>query len=261
MFCALVNGLINAEGLQFDPVIEDVKSLNQKALNNQLDVTKLSMNAYAHVSNNYLILDSGSALGKNCGPILISKKKRSIEEIPQLKIAIPGKYTTANLLLSIFFPAAQNKMEMIFSDIENAVLSESVDAGLIIHENRFTYQQKRLLKIADMGELWEQHTSCLLPLGCIAVKRNIELDVAKKINHIVNKSIQFALDNPEKVMPYVRKHAQEMDELVMKQHINLYVNEFSLALGDSGKKVIELLLYKGKEAGLLPEIQNQIFIS
>src|SRR6185436_3372014 len=224
MFCALVNGMIDCEGLEFEPVMEDVETLNRKALNTELDVTKLSFGVYARVAKNYLILNSGSALGKNCGPLLISKKDYSLfsplspgegpgvrSDIDKLKIAIPGKFTTANLLLSIFFPHAKNKTEMIFSEIENAVLNERVDAGLIIHENRFTYQQKGLKKIADMGELWEEKINAPLPLGCIAVKRNADTGLQRKMDSLINKSIRFAFDHPEKVMDYVKKYSQEMD--------------------------------------------------
>lgn len=261
MFCALVNGIIDCGNLEFKPVIEDVESLNQRALKGELDVTKLSMNAFAHTAKNYLILNTGSALGKNCGPLLISKKKYSLNDIDNLSIAIPGKYTTANLLLSIFFPEANNKTEMVFSEIENAVLNKSFDAGLIIHENRFTYQQKGLLKIADMGELWEQETNSPVSLGCIAVKREHDPSVQKIIDGLLFKSIRFAFDHPEKVMEYVRTYAREMDENVMQQHIQLYVNEFSLDLGTEGKKAIEELFKKGNEKGLLPEIPNKIFVS
>ncbi|HKR04412.1 MAG TPA: 1,4-dihydroxy-6-naphthoate synthase [Bacteroidia bacterium] len=261
MFCALVNGMIDCEGLNFEPVIDDVETLNQKALRGELDVTKLSVSAFAQASKNYLVLNSGSALGKNCGPLLISKRNYSVHDIDNLKIAIPGKYTTANLLLSIFFPDAKNKTEMIFSEIENAVMNESVDAGLIIHENRFTYQQKGLKKIADMGELWEQNTNALLPLGCIAIKKDISAVLQNKIDGLVNKSTSFAFQYPGKVMDYVRSHSQEMDDKVMQQHIDLYVNEFSLALGSEGKKAIELLFKKGNAAKLLPEISGQIFVS
>ncbi|MEO5569605.1 MAG: 1,4-dihydroxy-6-naphthoate synthase [Bacteroidia bacterium] len=274
MFCALVNRLIDCEDLFFEPVIEDVETLNQKALRGDLDVTKLSLGVYAQVSANYLILNSGSALGKNCGPLLISKKDFSPlsfgeslsrfigrSGVRSLKIAIPGKYTTANLLLSIFFPEAINKTEMVFSEIENVVLNETVDAGLIIHENRFTYQQKGLKKILDMGELWEEKTKTPLPLGCIAVNRNIDSTLQNKIDSLIYKSILFAFENPEEVMDYVRVHSQEMNDKVMQQHIELYVNEFSLTLGTEGKKAIELLLKKGNEAGLLPGIPNQIFVS
>lgn len=261
MFCALVNGLIDCGNIEVIPVIEDVETLNAHALRARLDVTKLSMNAYAHASQNYFILNAGSALGNNCGPLLISKKKHEAEGVKNLHIAIPGRYTTANLLLSIFFPEAVNKTEMIFSEIENAVLQDKADAGLIIHENRFTYQQKGLLKIADMGELWEQKTNAPIPLGCIAVNKKLDTSLQLTIDSLLLQSIQFAFANPAKVMNYVKKHSQEMDENVMQQHIQLYVNEFSLALGAEGKKAIQLLLKKGNEAGLLPQTPSQIFIS
>ncbi len=253
--------MIDCGDLLFEPVIEDVETLNQKALKGELDVTKLSLGVFAQVANNYLILNSGSALGKNCGPLLISKKEYSINDVDKLKIAIPGKFTTANLLLSIFFPNAKNKTEMIFSEIENAVLNERVDAGLIIHENRFTYQQKGLKKIADMGELWEEKINAPLPLGCIVIKRNVDTELERKIDSLINKSICFAFDHPEKVLGYVKKYSQEMESKVMQQHIDLYVNEFSLALNTEGKNAIELLLKKGNEAGLLPQTPNQIFVS
>jgi len=273
MFCALINGMIDCEGLQFEPVIEDVETLNQKALKDELDVTKLSVGVYAQVAKKYVILNSGSALGKNCGPLLISKKDYLLipvvpffDETPsgqlaKMKIAIPGKYTTANLLFSIFFPDAKNKTEMIFSQIEDAVLNETVDMGLIIHESRFTYQQKGLNEVADMGELWKKQTKSPLPLGCIAAKRKSDKPLQKKIDALIHKSIQYAFDKPENVMDYVRAHSQEMDDKVLQQHIDLYVNDFSLTLGAKGKKAIKLLLRKGNAAGLLPEIPDDIFIS
>jgi 1,4-dihydroxy-6-naphthoate synthase len=196
--------------------------------------------------------------------LLISKKEfspLSFGDGSGVRLAIPGKYTTANLLLSIFFPTAKNKTEMIFSEIENAVLNETVDAGLIIHESRFTYQQKGLRKIADMGELWEQHTKAHLPLGCIAVKKDFDNELQHKVDSLIHKSIRFAMQHPVQVMDYVRAHSQEMEDKVMHQHIMLYVNEFSLALGAEGKKAIELLLKKGNEASLLPKVSNNIFIS
>jgi 1,4-dihydroxy-6-naphthoate synthase len=273
MLCALVNGLIDCEDLSFEPVMEDVETLNQKALKGELDVTKLSVGVYAQVAKKYVILNSGSALGKNCGPLLISKKDhppipvlRFFDELPsgqlaKMKIAIPGKHTTANLLFSIFFPDAKNKTEMIFSQIEDAVLHETVDMGLIIHESRFTYEQKGLNKVADMGELWKKQTKSPLPLGCIAAKRKLDKPLQKKIDALIRKSIQYAFDKPENVMDYVRAHSQEMDDKVLQQHIDLYVNKFSLALGKKGKNAIRLLLQKGNEAGLLPQISDDIFIS
>ena len=259
MFNALVNGKLNTQGIEFTPVIADVEALNKMALNSQLDVTKLSLNAFAFAAQPYQILNAGSALGYNCGPLLVSKNKFTVDDIPNLKIAIPGKYTTANLLLTIFYPDATNKTEMIFSDIENAVLTQKVDAGLLIHENRFTYAQRGLHKILDVGEEWHKQTQKPLPLGCIAVKRTLYAEVKFAIDKLIAESVMYAFENKNQTMPYVTQHAQEMDKKVMMQHINLYVTNASVNMGDDGKAAIEYLLHKGFEAKLLPQV-NKIFV-
>lgn len=256
MFNALVNGRLNTNGIKFIPVIADVEALNKMALDGKLDVTKLSLNAYAFVSQHYQILNAGSALGYNCGPLLVSKSKFNVDNIPRLKIAIPGKYTTANLLLTIFYPGATNKAEMIFSDIENAVLSGEVDAGLLIHENRFTYFQRGLQRIMDLGEEWHIQTQKPLPLGCIAVRRTLEASVKFNIDKLIAESVAYAFENKKETMPYVKLHAQEMDEHVMMQHINLYVTASSVTMGDDGRSAIQYLLKKGFEAKLLPGVKN-----
>lgn len=261
MFDALLNNKINNENISFHAELADVEQLNKWAMEGKLPVTKLSLNAYARVADQYEILDSGSALGKNCGPLLISKKKYYWNEINNLSIAIPGVYTTANLLLTIFAPLAKNKTPLLFSEIENAVLEEKFDAGLIIHENRFTYQQKGLQKIADMGELWETATGCPIPLGCIAVKRDLDQELKYKINLLIRKSIEFAFADPASSRTYVKQHSQELADDVIQSHINLYVNNFSIDLGTEGRKAIELLLKKGNEAGILPNIKNNLFFS
>jgi 1,4-dihydroxy-6-naphthoate synthase len=260
MFDALVNKKIATSDLSFAAQLHDVQQLNLLAREGLLDVTKISMANYPAISKNYCILDAGSALGNGCGPLLISKEEISLQEVKNKTIAIPGKYTTANLLLTIFFPDARKKEEIIFSGIEDAVISGKTEAGLIIHENRFTYAEKGLKKIADMGELWEKTTGSPIPLGCIVVKRSIAQDVQQQINELIRKSIETAFDNLESTLPYVRKHAAEMDEKVMKQHIALYVNNFSLALGSEGKRAIALLFKQGAAAGLLPEMKNSIFV-
>ncbi len=240
--------------------LQDVEQLNENAFKQKLDITKLSFNAYAFVSEHYQILQSGSALGRNCGPLLISKKKYDFNVINKLRIAIPGKYTTANLLLSIFAPDAKNKTEMIFSAIEDVVLSGDLDAGLIIHENRFTYQQKGLLKIADMGELWEQNFHAPIPLGCIAVRRSL-LEIEKKmIEEAIFESVSYAFENPHASRAYVQQHSQEMSEEVQQQHIKLYVNDFSIDLGEEGQEAIRKLFAEGQKAGLLPLVNEQVFL-
>lgn len=256
MFNALVNGKINTNALRFTPVIADVEALNKMALNGELDITKLSLNAYAFANKHYEILDSGSALGYNCGPLLVSKSNYTVEDIPKLKIAIPGKYTTANLLLTIFYPNASDKSEMIFSDIEDAILSNKVDAGLLIHENRFTYAQRGLHKMIDVGEVWFQNTNKPLPLGCIAVKRSLPLEIKLSMEKLISESVQYAFKNAAETIPFVRKHAQEMDEQVMMHHIILYVNSSSISMGNEGREAIEYLLHKGYIAKLLPQVNN-----
>ena len=242
------------------PYLHDVEALNEKARKQELDITKLSFNACAFVSEHYQILNSGSALGRNCGPLLISKSKIDFSEINNLKIAIPGKYTTANLLLSIFAPQAKNKTEMIFSAIEAAVLTGNFDAGLIIHENRFTYQQKGLLKIADMGELWEHHFHAPIPLGCVAVRRGLPEIKKKMIEEAIFESVNYAFENPHASRPFINLHSQEMSLEVQQQHIKLYVNDFSIDLNKEGQEAIRKLFTEGQKAGLLPHLTEPLFL-
>ncbi len=261
IFDALVHHKIDTEDLDFDVVLADVEELNTKALNNELDVTKISYHAYSKIANNYLLLDSGSALGYKNGPLLISKQKIYPDELNDVKIAIPGLNTTANLLLSIAFPEAKNKKEYLFSDIEDAILDKEVDAGLIIHENRFTYEKKGLKKIIDLGEYWEKETGLPIPLGGIAVNRKLEHDLQLKINRVLKRSVEFAFENPKSAYPYIKQYAQEMDEDVMYKHIKLYVNNFTIDLGEDGKKAIEILYDKAISLGVLPEMNTQIFLT
>ena len=238
MFDALVHDKIDTEGLKFEIVMEDVEALNQRALNNDLDVTKLSYHAFLYCVQHYSLLKSGSALGRNCGPLLIQQKGNT-PLTNNSKIAIPGKNTTANLLLSIAFPHLENKLEMLFSDIEQAVANGEVDAGLIIHENRFTFQEKGLEKIQDLGVFWETETGLPIPLGGIVVKRDLSLEVQQKVQRVLRRSVQYAFDHPKSAREYVRRCAQEIDEQVMYEHIKLYVNDFSLDLGEEGKQAVE----------------------
>jgi 1,4-dihydroxy-6-naphthoate synthase len=261
IFDSMVNGNIDVQNIEFIPYLNDVEDLNQKALEGILDITKLSYHAWLHVSDKYQLLTAGSALGRGCGPLLISKKQFHLADIHQLKIAIPGKYTTANLLFSIAFPDAKNKKEIIFSDIEMAVLSGEVDAGVIIHENRFTYEQKGLFKLIDLGKYWEDNFNQLIPLGGIAIKRNFPNETKSFINELIKKSIEDSFQN-KKLSKYVITHAQEMDEMVMQQHIDLYVNEYTKDLGNEGKSAVEFMCNKAKELNLIPnEIVHPIFIS
>lgn len=260
IFDALVNKKIDTEGLSFELVINDVERLNILALRHTLDITKLSYYAYAHVTNQYVLLDAGSALGKNCGPLLISKPENERRDIANLIIAIPGKYTTANFLLSLAFPLVANKVEMLFSEIENAIVHNKADAGVIIHENRFTYQGKGLVKIMDLGAYWETQTGLPIPLGGIAIKRNIPTEIARKVNRMVRKSAEYALAHPAASREFVRCYAQEMDESVRNQHIQLYVNNYSVDLGEIGKKAITTLFVWARKSKLIDEIHESIFL-
>lgn len=261
IFDAMVHGKIDTEGLEFEVLLADVEELNQKAFAKELDITKLSYHAFAYLLNDYTLLDAGSALGNNCGPLLIAKKNLSPEEINQAKIAIPGKYTTANFLLSLAFPEAQNKVETLFSDIENAVLNDEVDAGLIIHENRFTYQDKGLVKIMDLGEYWESTTQLPIPLGGIVVNKKLPKAIQQKVNRVMKRSVTFALENPTETKEYVKAHAQEMDEKVMYNHINLYVNDYTKDLKTNGKAAIDKLFKTAQEKNIIPNYTGEIFLN
>lgn len=260
IFDALIHQKIDTEGLDFDVYLGDVEDLNNKAFNNELDITKISYHAYGYLTNSYVLLDAGSALGKGCGPILIQSDKIQNLKLDEAKIAIPGKYTTANFLLSIAHPKATNKVEMLFSDIEDAVLNNEVDAGLIIHENRFTYQEKGLEKIIDLGKYWEDTTGKLIPLGGIIIKRTLPIDIIKKVNRLLKQSVEYAFTNPQSALPYIKQHAQEMSEEVMYQHINLYVNKYSIDLGNEGKSAITDLFDLAQQKQIIPNIEKQLFI-
>lgn len=260
IFDAMVHQKIDTQGLLFDYILADVEELNRKAFSKTIEMTKISFNAFFSLAEDYVLLNSGAALGENNGPLLISKKPFTTDDIPNLKIAIPGKNTTANLLFSIAFPKATNKVEMLFSDIENAVLSGKVDAGLIIHENRFTYAARGLHKIVDLGEYWEILTGMPVPLGGIIVRRDLPEDSIRNIDQVLRNSIEYAFANPYSAYDFIRQNAQEMDEEIMYQHIKLYVNNFTLALGDNGKEAIIVLYEKALEHGLIKPVVKSLFI-
>jgi 1,4-dihydroxy-6-naphthoate synthase len=243
MFDAIVHKRIDLDGLEFSIVMEDVEALNRRAFARAIDVTKLSYHAFAHCVDAYTLLDAGSALGRGCGPLLIAARDIGHDDVADggLRIAIPGRYTTANFLLSLAFPHATDKVELIFSDIEQAVLDGRVDAGLIIHENRFTYAAKGLKKVIDLGEFWEATTGAAIPLGGIVVDRALPPDVQTRMNRVMRRSVEYAFAHPEASRAFVKAHAQEMSEDVMRQHIDLYVNEYSIDLGVDGRRAVEVL--------------------
>lgn len=242
IFDALVNHKIDTKGLEFEVFLADVEELNQLALNNQLMVTKMSYHAYAYCSKNYNVLTSGSALGNHCGPLLISKRPFSQAEIEDALVAIPGELTTAHFLLNYYRPNLKHKQTALFSEIESLVLNEDVDLGVIIHENRFTYMDKGLQLVEDLGAYWEDQTNYPIPLGGIMVRNDLELNLQQEINQMIQNSIVFANKNKGSLPEFVTTHAQEMSEQVMRQHIDLYVNDFSLDLGQTGRDTINYMM-------------------
>lgn len=260
MFDALVHGKIDTGNLEIEVVMADVEALNQLAFKGELEATKLSYHALAHVTDTYQLLSSGSALGRNCGPLLIAREPIAHDAVDNLSIAIPGRFTTANFLLSLAFPNAQHKQEMVFSDIEEAVLNGAVDAGLIIHENRFTYQQKGLKKIIDLGEFWESTTGAPIPLGGIVVRKDLSLATRQQLDALVSESVRYAFADRTASRDYVRAHAQEMDDAVMQSHIELYVNTFSENLGPEGRNAVQTLFDMAVEKGILPAQPENLFV-
>jgi len=263
IFDALIHHKIDTEGLDFEVFFDDVETLNQKALRSELDITKLSFHAFAHVYEQYALLDAGSALGFGVGPLLICKREELLAQenlSPQLKVGIPGKLTTANFLLGIAFPHLQQKEEMVFSEIEDAVLQDKIDVGLIIHENRFTYAERGLHKILDLGSYWETLTGCAIPLGGIVIKRKLDHSVQEKVNRVLRKSVEYAFANPKSGLDFIRAHAQEMSEEVMYKHIELYVNEYSVDLGENGRAAINVLFKMAQERGLIAPIRKNLYL-
>lgn len=261
IFDAMVHNRIDTEGLQFEYALADVEELNRRAFLADIDITKMSFHAYAYAAKNYFILDSGSALGYRNGPLLISMKDKNLSDIDNMSIAIPGKYTTANLLFSIAWPNATNKKEYLFSDIDRAILSGEVDAGLIIHETRFTFHRKGLHKLADMGEYWENLTGLPIPLGVIVARRNLPADILDKINRIIRRSLDYAYNDSFASFDFVSANAREMDSTVMNNHIKLFVNEFSLDLGKEGKNAVIELFRIAHEKGIIPDLPERIFLT
>jgi len=263
MFDAMIHGRIECEGLEFSVRMADIEALNAAAFAGEADITKLSFHAYAYCADEYVLLNAGSALGRNCGPLLVSKRVVPSEEVAsgKLRIAIPGKYTTANFLLSLAFPQATNKSEHLFSGIEDAVLDGTFDAGLIIHENRFTYEDKGLKKIIDLGEFWESETGAAIPLGGIVINRRLSEDVRQRVNRVMRRSVEYAFANRTASLPFVRANAQAMSDAVMYKHIDLYVNEYSVDLGEEGRRAVAVLFERARTSGVIPAMREDLFLN
>jgi 1,4-dihydroxy-6-naphthoate synthase len=259
IFDAMVHRKVDTEGLEFDYFLADVEKLNGEAFAENPDVTKLSFHAFLHLAGRYLLLDSGAALGFGAGPLVVSKQLELFNELEGKTVAIPGMYTTANLLFSLAMKETVDKKEMLFSEIENAILSGEVDAGVIIHESRFTYQSKGLNKLIDLGEYWEKLTGLPVPLGGIAAHQRLGKDVIAKVNRSIRRSVKYANLHKGELSEFVRCHASEMNEVVMQKHIDLYVNEFSVSLGEQGEKAVNKMFEYAVSAGIIPEMPARIF--
>ena len=245
LFHALVHGLVSVPGVEFEVVLGDVEELNQRALAGELDVTKLSYAALGPVLNRYALLHAGSALGRGVGPLLVAREAIVEEARAGLRTAIPGEHTTANFLLRWAYPELQSRTPLLFSEIEDALLDGRFDAGLLIHENRFTYADKGLVKLADLGERWESITGLPIPLGGIVAKRSLGVQKIQAIDRALRASVEYAFAHPEASREYVQAHAQEMDPDVQRQHIALYVNDYTVDLGQDGEAAVRALLKAG----------------
>lgn len=252
IFHGMVHGMVETPLIFHQPFLEDVETLNIWAMESRLDITKLSFHALGHVLDDYCVLSAGSALGRGCGPLLVTARPLDIAGAASWKVAIPGKYTTASMLFQLFAPQCSDIVEMRFERIMSAVTKGEVDAGVIIHESRFTYEQDGLVCLQDLGQWWEQTSSQPIPLGCIAARRDLGKKKIAEIDRVVKASLELAYADPLGCLPYIRKHSQEIDEQVVQDHIGLYVNDYSRDLGEEGRQAVEAFLRRGRKAGILP---------
>ena len=260
IFYALVHDKLN-NGLILRETLADIETLNKMAASEELDVTKISFHAFAYLRNNYCLLHAGGALGRGCGPLLIAKNQVDIDTMHNFRVAIPGEMTTAALLLRLYNPSVKDLVVLPFNKIVEAVDRGDVDAGLIIHESRFTYQQYGLKSVIDLGEWWENTTGHPIPLGGILIRRDFGSERIREFDAALRASVEFAHSNSHLVRDYVSLHAQEMDDSVMKAHIDLYVNEFTIDYGSEGEAAIKDLLIRAENAHLIPASNSSIFLS
>ena len=261
IFHALVHGLVPCGGLSFSPRLEDVETLNRLALSGVLDVSKVSYHLLGRILEDYLLLRSGGALGRGCGPLLVAREALDPARLKGKKIALPGQYTTAALLLRLFDPSLTDLVYLPFEKIMGAVADGSVAAGVIIHESRFTFASHGLLKIIDLGQWWEGETGHPIPLGGIAARRSLGRETLLALEQGLAGSVRYAFDHPGEARPYIRAHSQEMSDQVCDAHIGLYVNDFSLTLGDEGEAAVRLLLARATAAGIIPGSKEPLFVS
>ena len=264
IFYAMIHGKVDTGGVKFREVLLDVETLNQMALKSKLDITKVSYHAFGHLRKKYTLLRAGGALGRGCGPLVIAKNAYTMDQLQGKKIAIPGRLTTACLLLQLFDSSfrhhASSLIEMPFHMIMESLVSRDVDAGLIIHESRFTYPSYGLREIIDLGSWWEDQTGLPIPLGGIISKHSLGDIMHKKVNEVIRRSIQYAFDHPSEPLKYIKEHSQELSDDVILQHIRLYVNDFSIDPGFEGERAVTELISRSEEAGIIPAVQGKIFL-
>lgn len=260
MFYPLVHGLVDTAGHRFNERLEDVETLNRLAVKGVLDVSKVSYAALGHIREEYVLLKAGSALGRGCGPLLVAKESFDPADLQGKTIAIPGRYTTAHLLMRLYNPGLETFLEMPFHEIMDAVLSGRVDAGVIIHESRFTYRGFGLQQLVDLGEWWERETGLPIPLGGIVARRSLGAETIRSIEAALAAGVEYARSNPDEAAAYICEHAQEMSAEVCAAHIGLYVNDFSQSLGDEGEQAIAELLRRAEAAGAVPRSEAPLFV-
>jgi 1,4-dihydroxy-6-naphthoate synthase len=259
IFYALIKGKVTVPGLAFRERLEDVETLNRLALDGALDLTKISYHALGHLRERYALLRSGGALGRGCGPLIVARPGTRIEDLRSGTVAIPGKLTTAWLLLQLFDRGLNNVEVMTFDRIMQAVADGAVTAGLIIHESRFTYPLYKLEMLLDLGEWWERYSGLPIPLGGILGKRSLGAEILEKVEQAIRESLLYARSHQDEVLAYVKEHSQEMDESVMMSHIDLYVNDFSLDLGDEGVRAVQRLFAEAEQRGIFPPSDMPLF--
>lgn len=261
IFHALIKGLVKSDTLCFRERLADVEQLNRLALSAALDVTKVSFHLYGHIRKDYTLLPSGAALGRGCGPLLVSASDCTLSSLADRPVALPGRYTTAALLLRLFAPQLSNIVYMPFDRIMPAIASGEVAAGVIIHESRFTFRDFGLFQLVDLGEWWESDSGCPIPLGGIVARKSLGRETVDEVGVLIGKSIDHAFANPQAPRDYIRAHSQEMSDEVCDAHIGLYVNKFSRDLGEEGKRAVEILMERGEKAGLFPGMPDRpVFI-
>lgn len=260
IFHALTHGLVDCEGCTFKELLEDVETLNHLVLEKALDISKISYHLLGFIRDDYCLLRSGGALGRGCGPLVVSGKLGHMSQLKGKRIAVPGRYTTAALLLRLFDPSLDNIVHMPFHEIMAAVVDGSVDAGVIIHESRFTYAGFGLVKLLDLGDWWERETGHPIPLGGIVAKRSLGNQTLAAIERALRSSVDYAFAHPDGSNGYIRAHSQEMSDEVCSAHIKLYVNEFSLDLGVAGEDAVNALLTRAEETSLIPRSSCSLFL-